>query len=104
MTIFKEIEKIAMLNEKKKRLIELINAKYGDMNNDSDWGMVIDWDTAELVTLSKADIASFRKNGNATEKYFIIHSTGYYSGTSYYGYLWFKTGVQGQYVKVFFES
>ncbi len=96
MTIFKEIKKIAMLNEKKKRLIELINAKYDDI------GEGIDWNTAELVTLSKADIASFRGSGNETEEYFVAQSTGYLCD-DYYGNLWFKTDVPGQYVKVFFE-
>ena len=96
MKIFKEIKKIAQLNDKKHRLIELIKEKYGDMADG------VYWDTAHFETLNKEDVQEFRKSGNETEDYFVTQSTGYL-GDDFYGHLWFKTDVPGQYVKVYFE-
>lgn len=96
MTIYKEIKRIAILNDKLRRFIELIDSKYGDI------GEGVDWNTAELVTLSKKDIQNFRESGNETDDYFVAQSTGYLCD-DFYGHLWFKTDVPGQYVKVYFE-
>lgn len=96
MTIFKEIKQIAMLNDKLSKLVEQIDTKYGDI------GEGTDRNTAKLVTLSKEDIQNFRESGNETDDYFVAQSTGYLSD-DFYGYLWFKTDVPGQYAKVYFE-
>lgn len=85
-----------MLNDKLSKLIELIDTKYGDI------GEGVDWHTAKLVTLSKEDIKNFKQSGNETEDYFVAQTTGYL-GDDFYGHLWFKTDVPGQYVKVYFE-
>lgn len=97
MNIYKEIKKIAMLNGRLKRLIEQLEAKNSDLGCSG-----IHWETAKLVTLSKEEINYFKERGDETEDYFVSQSRGYVED-SFYGYLWFKTDVPGQYVKVYFE-
>lgn len=96
MNIYKEIKKLASLNAKREHLIETINRKYGDL------GEGVDWNTARFVSLSKEDIQSFRDSGDEDDDYFVSQSTGW-TCDDYYGHLWFKTDVPGQYVRVYFE-
>lgn len=98
MNIYKEIKKIASLNAKIKNLVNLLDEKYGE-----DIFEGIDWNSAELVTLSKSEIQDFKRSGNSTDDYFVKQQHGYCEDY-FYGSLFFKTDVPGQYVKVFFET
>lgn len=59
------------------------------------------FDSAEFVPLSKEDIEYFGES-NTTDDYYVSQSVGY-CGDDFYGHLWFKTDVNGQYVKIYFE-
>lgn len=95
MKVYKEIKEIAKLNSKKKHLV----AKLVGANFDTEG---IAWDTAKFVSLSKEDIEVFENTNGVTEDYFVSQSCGYL-GDDFYGHLYFKTDVPGQYVRVYFE-
>ena len=96
MNTYKEIKEIAKLRAKTKRLINVIAEKYGDMCEG------VDWDSAEFVSLDREDIQDFITHNGEEEDYFVEQSRGYFED-DYYGHLYFKTDVPGQYVKVYFE-
>lgn len=54
------------------------------------------------MSLSKEEIQDFRDSGDENDDYFVSQSTGW-TCDDYYGHLWFKTDVPGQYVRVYFE-
>lgn len=94
MQVYKEVKEIAKCNEKRNHLASQLS-DHGFENDD------IDWNTAQFVSLSKESIAHFKDTCCETEDYFVSQSVGYL-GDDFYGYLYFKTDVPGQYVKVFF--
>ena len=95
MNIYKEIKEIAKLNSKREFLA-------GKLAQKIDCEGIL-WDTAEFVTLSREDIKTmFDPQREVTEDYYVDQSVGY-CGDDFYGYLYFKTDVPGQYVKVYFE-
>lgn len=96
MNTYKEIKEIAKLRAKTKRLINTIAEKCGDRCEG------VDWDSAEFVSLDKEDIQDFITHNGEDEDYFVEQSRGYCED-DYYGHLYFKTDVPGQYVKVYFE-
>lgn len=59
------------------------------------------WTTAEFVSLDKEDIEHFKNNNGETEEYFVEQRTGYCED-DYHGYLFFKSDVPGQFVRVYF--
>lgn len=91
MKIYKDIKKIVKCMSKVQRLAEKL--ENSDLDCDG-----IDWHTAELVSLTKGQIRVFEE----TEDYFVDQSQGYIED-NFYGHLYFKTDVPGQYVKVYFE-
>jgi|GEM_PF-5018366 len=93
MNIYKEIKEIAKCNAKKEALIKKLEEKL-DIDG-------LRFDSAEFVTLSKEDIEYFGES-NTTDDYYVSQSVGY-CGDDFYGHLWFKTDVNGQYVKIYFE-
>ena len=96
METYKEVKEIAKTVSKLKQLIKRCNDKY-DMD---DWG--VDWSSSELVSLGKEDIEYFKTTNGVTDEYYVVQHTGYL-GDDYYGKLWFKTDVPGQYVRVNFS-
>jgi hypothetical protein len=95
MKIYKEIKQIAENIEQIKVLVTELANKGVDIDG-------IEWWTAEFVLLSKDDIEYFKSHNGETEEYFVDQSTGY-CGDDYFGYLYFKTDVPAQYVKVYYE-
>ena len=93
MNIYKEAKEIAKHNEKIKYLADKLEEKIDAEG--------IDWSTAQFVNLSKADIEGFDPVTSVTEDYLVDQSTGYCED-DYYGWLYFKTDVPGQYVRVYF--
>ncbi len=96
MEIYKRIKKIAQ----KQAQIGILVRQLIDFDNLDVEG--IEWNTATFVTLSKADIKIFQNTGGETEDYYVYQSTGY-CGDDFYGYLYFKTDVPNQYVRVYFS-
>lgn len=90
MNIYKEIKEIAKCNSKIERLVKKVSEKvYCDD---------IDWQTAHLVTMSKKQLEKLPLVDN---DYYSDQHRGYYED-DFYGWLYFKTDVPGQYVKVYF--
>ena len=95
--IYKEIKRIACLNAQINRLANILKERFD--------GYGIDWDTAELVsglTVGKRGLY----HGEICiaewcDDYFVKQYTGYCED-DYYGYLYFRTDVPGQYVRVSF--
>lgn len=97
MNLYKEIKQIA----KKQEQIRYLISKLTEQNEEfEDYG--IDWETATFVTLSKENIQYFKDHNGVTEDYFVIQNTGYCED-DFYGELYFKTDVAGQYVRVDFR-
>lgn len=94
MNVYKEAKQIAKCMSKIHHLIEMLNEKT-DIEG-------VDWSTAEFVSFTKEDEAHFRACNGETEDYFVDQTVGYF-GDDYYGWLYFKTDVPGQYVKVHFS-
>lgn len=92
MNVYKEIKEIAKAMAKVKHLAEKISEKI-----DTDG---INWASAEFVNLDKEDIKSFGSKGT-TEDYFVDQWVGYCED-DYHGFLYFKTDVPSQYVRVSF--
>lgn len=95
MNRYKEIKQIAKCMTKIMYLIEKLEK--GGFDADG-----IDWTSAEFVSLDKEDIRHFENTNGVTEDYYVDQWTGYCED-DYFGYLYFKTDVNGQYVKVHFE-
>lgn len=93
MEIYKEIKEIAKAMAKVKHLAEKISEKIDTEG--------FDWASAEFVSLDKEDIKHFGFEGT-TEDYYVDQWTGYCED-DYHGYLYFKTDVPGQYVRVYFQ-
>ena len=92
MEIYKEIKEIAKAMAKVKHLAEKISEKIDTEG--------FDWASAEFVSLDKEDIKHFGFEGT-TDEYFVDQWTGYCED-DYHGYLYFKTDVPGQFVRVYF--
>lgn len=93
MNEYKEIKKIAKAMAKVKYLVEKISEKIDAEG--------IDWTSAEFVNLSKKNIEHFGIEGT-TEDYYVEQWAGYLED-DFHGYLYFKTDVPAQYVKVRFD-
>lgn len=96
MNIYKEIKEIAKCNSKIKRLADKVNEK---MQTDNFSCNDIKWETARLVTMSRKDL---EKLDLIDDDYYSEHHRGYLED-DFYGWLYFKTDVPGQYVKVHFS-
>lgn len=98
MPIFKEVKRIACLNAQYMRQYELLERKGFDMEG-------IEWDTAELVSgLTVRNGYLFEDGCQIAEwadEYYCDQWQGY-SEDSYSGWLYFRTDVPGQYVRVHF--
>ena len=95
MNIYKEMKQIAMLNAKQEKLIKSLEEKI-DIEG-------LCFGTACLVSLTNDDIKRFKETGNyVDDDYFVSQHTGY-CGDDFYGHLWFKTNVPGQYVRIYFS-
>lgn len=93
MNIYKEAKEIAKRNAQIKRLADKLAEKI-DVEG-------VAWSSAQLVSLSKEDIEGFDPVTSVTEDYLVDQSTGYCED-DYYGWLYFKTDVPGQYVRVYY--
>lgn len=94
MITFKEVKEIAKCVSKIGTLVDRLEDCI-----DTDG---IEWYTAAFVSLDKDDIEHFKNSNGVTEEYFVEQWTGY-SEDDYYGELYFKTDVPGQYVRVHFH-
>ena len=95
MNILKEVKEIAKKNAQIKILIDKLSNNIDTED--------IDWATASFVSLPKEEIKRFKRTNCETEDYFVDQWTGYVED-SFYGYLYFKTDVPGQYVRVHFST
>ena len=99
MKIYKEVKKIAGKVAQITRLCESLETKALDVEG-------ADWFNSQLVSglavkgqyLCKGDSRIAKEN----DDYYVCQWTGYCED-DYYGYLYFKTNVPGQYVKVCYE-
>lgn len=97
MIIYKDIAKIAELNNKRYELVKALETR-SDLECDG-----IDWNTAKFVELSDEEIAkSFDPQTEVLDEYLVHQSVGV-CGDDYHGYLYFKTDKPGVYVQVYFE-
>lgn len=94
MNVYKEIKEIAKYVSKIKLLAESLSNQIDTEG--------IDWNSAQIVTLDEEDIEHFKNTRGETDDYFVDQWTGYCED-DFYGNLYFKTNVKGQYVKVHFE-
>lgn len=94
MNIYKEAKEIAKCNAKIRHLAEKLSDKIDTEG--------LEWETAQFVSFSKEDEEHYRKRGNETKDYFVDQTTGYCED-NFYGYVYFKTDVPGQYVRVHFD-
>lgn len=96
--IFKEIKRIACLNAQIARLVNILGERFKDYG--------IDWNSAELVNgLTVGERGLYHGETCIAEwcdDYFVNQWTGYCED-DYYGYLYFRTDVPGQYVRVNFS-
>ena len=95
MKIFKEVKEIAKKNAQIEFLIDKLSNKIDTVD--------IDWTTAKFISLSKEEIKRFKHSNSETEDYFVYQRTGY-AEDSFHGWLYFKTEVPGQYVRVYFST
>lgn len=99
MIIIPELKKIAGMNEKIKRLSERLEEEY-DIDG-------LEWERAYLVSgcrvkgqsLYNSDGHRLNNSGLVDDLYFCNQYTGY-CGDDFYGTLYFKTNVPGQFVAV----
>ncbi len=93
--IYKEIKRIACLNAQINRLIYSLGDKIDDSG--------IYWYSAELVSGLTVGERGLYQDGTCIaewcDDYFVDQHTGCF-GDDYYGDLYFRTDVPGQYVKV----
>lgn len=98
MPIYKAAKRIACLNAQLARQVELINQEI-----DPDG---IEWYSAELVSGLTARDGRLYSDGcqiaEWADEYYVNQHHGY-SEDSYYGWLYFRTDVPGQYVRVPFD-
>lgn len=94
MNVYKEAKEIAKCNAKILSLAEKLSGKIDAEG--------LDWSSATFVSLSKEDIDDFDPITSVTEDYLVDQSTGYCED-DYYGYVYFKTDVPGQFVRIYFE-
>lgn len=93
MNVYPEVKKICSLNLKMAELIKKLSDKI-DLGG-------VRWETAEFVKLNKQDIEYMKERYYETNDYFTEQHVGYQED-DFYGYLYFKTDVPGQYVRVYF--
>lgn len=95
--IYKEIKRIACLNAQISRLVDILGERFEDYG--------IDWHSAELVSgLTVGERGLYKGKiciAEWCDDYFVRQYAGYCED-DYYGYLYFRTDVPGQYVKVEF--
>ena len=98
MPIYKAAKRIACLNAQLARQVELMNQEI-----DPDG---IEWYSAELVSgLTARDGKLYygdRPVAEWADEYYVDQTQGY-SEDNYYGWLYFRTDVPGQYVRVHFD-
>jgi hypothetical protein len=94
MKEFKKIKQIAKVIEEVRDLVKQLS---NELDTEG-----IDWASAEFVTLDKEDIKHFKDHNGETEEYFVKEWTGY-SKDDFYGYLYFKTDIPEQYVRVYYH-
>ena len=98
MPIYKAAKRIACLNAQLARQVELMNQEI-----DPDG---IEWYSAELVSgLTACDGRLYSDGCQIAEwadEYYVDQTQGY-SEDNYYGWLYFRTDVPGQYVRVRFD-
>lgn len=96
--IYKEIKRIACLNAQINRLVNILGERFD--------GYGIDWYSAELVSgLTVGERGLYDGETCIAEwcdDYFVDQHTGY-CAYYYYGDLYFRTDVPGQYVKVYYH-
>lgn len=90
MNVYKEIKEIAKAMAKVKYLAEKMGEKIDTEE--------IDWASSEFVNLNEEDIKHFGFEGT-TEDYFVDQWMDYCED-NYRCFLYFKTDVPGQYVRV----
>lgn len=93
MNVYKEAKEIAKCNAK----IQSLAAKLSEKIDTEGF----DWSSATFVSLSKEDIDHFDPVTSVTEDYLVDQRTGYYEDY-HYGYLYFKTDVPGQFVRIYY--
>lgn len=91
MNIYKEIKEITKCISKVEKLADKLSKKIDTEG--------IKWETAEFVSMSRKDI---EKIDLVDDDYYCEQHTGYLED-DFYGWLYFKTDVPGQYVKVYFR-
>lgn len=96
--IYKEIKRIARLSAQINRLVNILEERFEDYG--------IDWYSAELVSgLTVGERGLYHGKFCIAEwcdDYFVDQHTGYCED-DYFGHLYFRTDVPGQYVKVCFN-
>ena len=92
MKIYKEIKEIAKCNSKIERLIDRLSERF-------DVGDGIEWNTALFVSMKDEDL---KRLDLVDDDYYSDHHKGYWED-DFYGFLYFKTDVPGQYVRVHFQ-
>ena len=92
MKIYKEIKEIAKCNSKIERLIDKLSERF-DVGDD------IEWNTAIFVSMKDEDL---KRLDLVDDDYYSDHHKGYWED-GFYGWLYFKTDVPGQYVRVHFQ-
>ena len=92
MKIYKEIKEIAKCNSKIERLIDRLSERF-DVGDD------IEWNTAIFVSMKDKDL---KRLDLVDDDYYSDHHKGYWED-DFYGWLYFKTDVPGQYVRVHFQ-
>ena len=92
MNVFKEIKEIAKCVQKIHRLAEQLDKKI-----DTDG---IHWESAQLVSMTKEQLSHLNLVDNEC---YVDQHQGYLED-DFYGWLYYKTNVAGQYVKVHFTS
>ena len=96
--IYKEIKRIACLNAQINRLANILRERLDDYG--------IDWYSAELVSgLAVGERGLYHGETYIAEwcdDYFVDQHTGYCED-DFYGHLYFRTDVPGQYVKVYYN-
>lgn len=92
MKVYKEIKQIVEYYSKIRELIQKLD----------DIADGVEWETAEFVRLTNEDIERFKRIDGVTDDYYVEQHTGYFED-DFYGWLWFKTDVEGEYIKVHFS-
>ena len=102
MPIYKEVKKIACLNAQREYLINRLRAS--DLDELDLEGMY--WEGAELVEGLSGRSDGLYEDGHMVAEncgtYYVAQSHGYCED-DYYGYVYFRTDVPGQFVKVYFN-